>query len=902
VNEPMATHALIESTDDATDKSVRTRSERGYVMTMMVIMLPVLMGFMALAVDATYYFFRGVQIQRAADAAALAGVTRMPKYTEAVSAGGEIAKRNGFIDGEDDTVVTPSKIPRNNKRFKMTITDNNVGLFFGNVFSSGWSITRSSTAEYISNIPLGSKENAIGTGYLSDSGKVQNFWLSVAGPCSPKEAGDQLLSRYDGNMINTASAANPSPVITNQRKFAALCDVDPAPDTPLSPNQTGPAYIRQQRSAKLATLSPAYNLFPGLVQNLDYGAGKTGYDYIIDVPCAGPAGTPPPCDSSSMPGDLMIQVYDPAFNPDSIQRYAQQITDTGDRTVPGLQTNDVDEVLKPDKYGLAIRPEIEGCASSTVNQVPNPCTTPLTPIPAEDPKPWDVRVTTDFRVYPPDNSPLDYSDDVAMNLVGAGITNTVTTVDKFVPIDDVAANPRAVPAETGTVNRVRRFGSCITMTDSSTTAIPDPKGPGPHQFYSVRTTPAAPSGIYPGSIADATTFYPGSVDNPVMSQAECTKYMSKWVTIKRVPMSSRRGRYRLNVRTIDAVNSFGANGFGIRAFFVFPTTVTPDPCDTANCYPDCLRTETSCATISTHPTEQRASVAGDSTMSVFASVNNVATFYLAQLSPAKLFRNKVIVVSLWDPGEGAETLEILRPESSLSNCDVDRQVSSIPGSIYCVQDFNWTIGRTGIAKFAANPADQEAAISNSSEYPDICQDKGNSPGLTTVLQVSRPDLAATPTVDGTTFGSGAGSGGAVDGVVDHPCTTPQPNEIKNSRNFGDAEVQKFNDRLVTLAIKVPENYGCKTGTGVTDPATGVAITCVDLEDPITTGPGCTVTIPCPPPGLPEGGWWRIRYTPRKQIDPVTGLPIPGKYKKITDRTTWTVGLRGDPVHLVPDGQ
>jgi hypothetical protein len=85
----------------------------------------------------------------------------------------------------------------------------------------------------------------------------------------------------------------------------------------------------------------------------------------------------------------------------------------------------------------------------------------------------------------------------------------------------------------------------------------------------------------------------------------------------------------------------------------------------------------------------------------------------------------------------------------------------------------------------------------------------------------------------------------------------------------------FNDRLVALAIEVPMNYGCQANTGP-DPTTGLATTpCVDANP------------------LPEGGWWKIRYTPSKEdTNPLT------PYLRMTDATTWTVQLLGDPVHLV----
>jgi hypothetical protein len=838
----------------------KPKLEAGYIMTMIVILMPVLIGMLALAVDGTYYWFRGVQIQRAADAAALAGVTRMPKYEDAVRQATEIAKRNGFVDGQDSMVVTPERIPDNNKRFKITISDDNVGIFFGRIFQTKWSIKKVSTAEYISNIPLGSKENAIGTGYLADSGQVQNFWLAVSGPCAPKEAGDQFLSRWDGNAVNgfELDAAGNAVTIedpvgsgifrpkerTAAERYALLCDVDPAG------LNTGPVYLKAKRDEKQVT-SPG--LFPTLAQNLEYQAGKTGYDYIVDVPCWPiTTATPPPCDNTSMPGDLIIQVYDPVFNPDSVQRWAQKVG------IPSRYTNEVEDTLKPDKVGL-LRPPIQNCHSSTVGA--GSCTTPSPSIGVNNPNGWDVRVNTDFRVFPPDNSPLDYSDDNAMILDDAGAfvapgSSNIVTGNGVLGTDSgpTAADKFATPKEV-TDKAVRRFKSCISLTDPWTSTD------GTY-FYSVprisstnfSPAPVGTTGVSGAGVGVATpvTGTPDVLtmisDTSTATPAECGAYGSKWVTIKRVPATNKRGRYRLNLRTIDAVNSFGFNSFGVRAFFVPAATPV-----NAITYPSCL-----IPTPNTCLTEQRASVAGDSTMSVFASVNDVGSFYLAQLSPAKLFRNKTVVVSLWDPGEGASKLQILRPKQTSGEVCPAGLVDAT-SSVYCVQRIQWTVGRTGVAAY--DPTNPDVGLTNSVEYQDVCADKGRPLPAETVL----PDgleVANAPTVtDGTT----------IDG-----CTAVQPPIIKNSRQYkGEKTEQKFNDRLVTVAIKIPENYGCNVGTGIPDLVTGDLIPCVDGPDP-------------------EGGWWKIKYYPKSD-----GA---GGYLKMTDRTTWSVSLRGDPVHLVVSGQ
>ena len=566
----------------------RCREDRGYVMVMTAILLPVLLMFMALAVDVAYYYYRGVQIQRAADSAALAGVTRMPKFSEARRIADDVAKRNGFVNA-GDTEVAASRIPKNNKRLVVTIRDKNVPTFFGRLIKSNWEIERRATAEYVSSIPLGSRENAIGTGYLMDSGQLQNFWLAVAGPCSPKEAGDQYSTRLDGNAVNVSLSTG------NDEKYAQLCDVDPTA-TPAPKSST--SYLRGERDVKNSA-NPANPLFPAMVVNRDYN--QSGYNYIVDVPCAPqPSGEvlPPPCDGQLLPADLVIQVYDPVFNPDSIQRFAQQVVENASTPFRAeLWSNEKDDRLRPDKYGV-IRPgDIRGCTSE-VAQLAR-CRT--ADIGTNNPAPWDVRVTTDVRVYPPDDTPLDYSDDDSMVLTGS---NVVTAVD-----DPKDLNP---PITNGT----RRFGTCIKWTDEWTAYKKDIVDPTLYTFASIK-----PAGVYPldntpgaapaGFTRDVTAYNndPGTATN-----ADCAAYSDKWVTIARPKaFLDKRGRYRLNLRTIDAVKSFGQNGFGIRAFFVPTAAAAPEA------YPSCYVPPSTGCTALQQPAP--VSVAGDSTMSVFASVS-----------------------------------------------------------------------------------------------------------------------------------------------------------------------------------------------------------------------------------------------------------------------------------------
>ena len=59
---------------DGTRSSIGSNDQRGAIMPLMAIMLIVLLGAAAMAVDLGWLFWQSIEIQHGADAAALAGV------------------------------------------------------------------------------------------------------------------------------------------------------------------------------------------------------------------------------------------------------------------------------------------------------------------------------------------------------------------------------------------------------------------------------------------------------------------------------------------------------------------------------------------------------------------------------------------------------------------------------------------------------------------------------------------------------------------------------------------------------------------------------------------------------------------------------------------------------------
>ncbi len=818
--------------------------ERGYVLVVTSILLPVLVLFVALATDVTYLYARSIELQRVADSSALAGVTRMPVESDARNLALQTAKQNGVENDFGGVTVTADAPVGSNRRLNVTVRDRKIPLFFGRIFKEFWDVTRTSTAEYVSNIPLGSALNAIGTGPLTSEGmKLQNFWLSIAGPCAPKELGDQLASRYDGNSINAAAGGNAN-------KLARLCDYDP--------NAKGA--LESARLAYMANLKLANpSLFDGLSINRD--SDPSGYNYIVEVPCRvevdGTTRRFPCALDDKLTGELTIQVFDPVFNPDSVQRF-----------------NQFNQPIKPDSYGVPRRP-VTNCQQT--NPVGCNGTAAVGVNPGVNPK--DVRVVTDVRVYLPDRSPTYYGDDQVSLLDQSAKPNVVASLtDAFV-----------VPAE---ANKVLRFGSCVNITDGFTQVSPLAAIPDENYDF----IPDAPGGDGVLTATDHVGGEPLVVGGPAFAaDPNCAANASQWRTIaviKGTDVKNSKGRFRLNMRTVSSQNSFGNNGFALRAFF--GPTYTPCSSLVSNTCP---------------------SVAGDTAMSVFASVPDVSRFYLAKLAPAKEYRGKKIELQLWDPGEGGDSLEVLRPVADMSTCPVLGGVSTQDidpldaAATYCASKFNWKVfapginetGIKGLDPSGAALADKCSTVSTSDAsklyvsgaWTKLEQTKvaATDPvpcpaNSTSALLTTTREGFSTRGYDRVEYGVPSGhTFPAADPCQNHTGTyvnsTTGATESLNTFLF-ECQSGRFNDRNVTIQITVPQNYGCAGVTGL--PGNGV----------------------CVEEALPQGGWWKIKYTPViKSWTPDTSTCVAGKpvklcsqYIGITDLTTWKVNLVGDPVHLV----
>jgi len=190
-------------------------SEGGYVAILTILLFTTVFGLCAFAVDVGNWYYTGQRAQRAADAAALAGVPRLPgDPAGAFSEAQAYAKANGFDDASS-TVAVDTSIDGQPTRLRVT-TSMTVQNQFGSLFGLGHTrISRTAVADYAGPVPMGSPCNEFGndpeaTGFRGTTctGVSGQFWASVNSPSSDKGNGDQYQSLNCGSSVDGCSSGS----------------------------------------------------------------------------------------------------------------------------------------------------------------------------------------------------------------------------------------------------------------------------------------------------------------------------------------------------------------------------------------------------------------------------------------------------------------------------------------------------------------------------------------------------------------------------------------------------------------------------------------------------------------------------------------------------------------------
>jgi hypothetical protein len=141
---------------------VGRRRARGQVLVMFAGGAVFFIGLMAIVIDVSWYWANSLRVQRAADAAALAGAVYLPgDVTNAKFYATNEATKNGYTTGGGIT-VTPFQDGNDPRQLDVTVTAP-VGTFFMRVFGiTSIPATRTAKAIYVQPVPMGSPENYYG--------------------------------------------------------------------------------------------------------------------------------------------------------------------------------------------------------------------------------------------------------------------------------------------------------------------------------------------------------------------------------------------------------------------------------------------------------------------------------------------------------------------------------------------------------------------------------------------------------------------------------------------------------------------------------------------------------------------------------------------------------------------
>ena len=314
-----------------------TPGQGGFVLVWAALLFFVLIIMAGFAVDLGSWYLRAQQVQRAADAAALSGVTLLPGTPAAAIQQARVsAGRNGFLDSGgspppdcagnphppvcftamQDTDPAANGATGNPYQLDVAVEDNQVPTYFTSFFMGSLSIRRTAHAEFAQPIPLGSPENVFGTGNIPGIGR--GYWAAINGYCAAKEEGDRYASAFDGNVLDGGMPSGPLHNYTLGQPFGnpKSCSA-----SPLNPSPSAAANVEYSPPAASGTNAPK----GGYIFDINVASAPVGIDvfdpyYTVNNPAQTATDRSPDRSySTDVNGNLtanvvtLFTVYDPSF-------------------------------------------------------------------------------------------------------------------------------------------------------------------------------------------------------------------------------------------------------------------------------------------------------------------------------------------------------------------------------------------------------------------------------------------------------------------------------------------------------------------------------------------------------------------------------------------------------------
>ncbi len=190
------------------------RREDGVALVWFSITIVFHLGTAGFAVDLGWMYLNASRTQRAADAAAMAGVVHLPGFpSSADSDARDSARSNGYDicdPGNSGCVDALIATPIAESQLEVELATTIPSFFLAVLGFDSFDITRSATAEYVKPVPMGSPNRCFGqdpTGTYCTPDPT-GFWAAVSAPYPTKENGDPYSTQClepTGNAANCSS-------------------------------------------------------------------------------------------------------------------------------------------------------------------------------------------------------------------------------------------------------------------------------------------------------------------------------------------------------------------------------------------------------------------------------------------------------------------------------------------------------------------------------------------------------------------------------------------------------------------------------------------------------------------------------------------------------------------------
>lgn len=281
----------------------RRRDEAGYAALLVALLTgTVFLGLAAIAVDVARWYVEVERVQKAADAAALAGVTYLPAdMANARATALRVAAQNGFVPGPSTTISISQG--GQSSQLKVAISssvDNSFGAALGVASST---ISRSAVADFTAPAPMGSPCNTFGneppsqpgaalpigtalpTTPFSNCSSAPQFWAAIEGPATDKVQGDRYMTTSCSSRSVYACDPPKNEESRAEGYFFAVHVEPAAVGTPIEVQVYDPAYVYTS-----VNCSSIRNLADNASDNLnEYTStdGRARYDDTASRYCSG---------------------------------------------------------------------------------------------------------------------------------------------------------------------------------------------------------------------------------------------------------------------------------------------------------------------------------------------------------------------------------------------------------------------------------------------------------------------------------------------------------------------------------------------------------------------------------------------------------------------------------------